>query len=257
MNARKAKPATPTWTSGDRVGCLSKAMLRELRMRSIVAGEAEPDVFTEVTEALEEFIDVVGEVSGESHLVVEELADKVKEIAKSANDEVESMREERDDAVKANDEQRERHLEELKECAADSRELVKRAELAEHNLAEAVRNGHAVDLDAGSALREARAANEAAEARIAGLETTIASLTYIANEKLRDEVRKVRDEAWAREKRIAEEARVAKALLDRQAAKIARLQDELERRTEEAHMLSLALDHARAARPVKSRKRTA
>ncbi len=86
---RRARRAAATkyerWTSGDRVGKLSAPLLREHRVRSLIGGTVDVDLFIEVVEALEGILDATDELprdtrSGEGATVVEEVPDLIREI---------------------------------------------------------------------------------------------------------------------------------------------------------------------------------
>ena len=259
-----ARRTANDWSAGDRSGKMSRATLRELRMRALVSNETDADVYMEVLELLENLIDVVVDVTGESHLVIDELPDQIRGIDEGAKSEVESKDEELLDAKKEADEQRERvvemekeHDDELRHRAEVSDEWKRRAEQAEHDLSEAVRNGHAIDRGASERERDLQ----------------------LKVDELITQKRVVMNEGIHRINQLLDELRITKRLVGVQADKIAasaqaklgsKPAEEVDMRRvlaesvaelaalnvgkdREIMMLVQSLTHARAANPVKKR----
>ena len=262
MSAAHKRTAAGAWSAGDRIGKMSRATLRELRMRTIIVGEWNHDVFVEVAEALEGLIEVVGEVTGDAHLVVEELADRIKQIGDDAESEVQEAEEEIADAKKEAEEQRERVVEMEKDYDADMLYLRKRAEKAEEALAESVRNGHVLDREADLRAKEKlRVADDLVNTQariIADLKAQVERMkldvargvesTKREND-MRVELERLR--ASTREPSVVDRhnAGVLAATSKERDGALARA-NALQQELSDAHAW---LEHARAARPMKKR----
>jgi DNA adenine methylase len=100
--------AARIWSAGDRIGKLSGAMLRHMRVDAIMRDAASPDDFVRVVEALEVVLGKVAELRDEKHMVVEELDEAIADLSKDALEKIQEAEEERDDAKREADEQRDR-----------------------------------------------------------------------------------------------------------------------------------------------------
>lgn len=152
------KPAQD-WTAGDRIGKISLPVLRDLRMRAL-GGEMNVDRYIEVVELLEDVLEIARDEESDSMVVAEELGDFVRKIIAARDKADEEKGDAEREHEKAIETLKEEHAIEVKEHEDRTRdiaeacdELRRRAELAEHNLAESVRNGHGLDQEAADRIR--------------------------------------------------------------------------------------------------------
>jgi flagellar hook-basal body complex protein FliE len=166
--AKKTK--SEDWTAGDRIGKLSLGSIRDMRITAerkygyVECAGLVAD-FVRLAELLEAVMEQAHESESDRMIVAEELVDIMKRCEEQriqAVDEAKDTELKCDDQIKdiqaSKDSARQDHEEDMRAIDATCLEYRKRAELAEHQLAEAVRNGHGLDHEAREALATAEAA---------------------------------------------------------------------------------------------------
>lgn len=147
------KKAPEDWSAGDRIGKLSLPALRDLRMRALTAGAVDVDRFVEIVELLESVLDVAREEQADSMVCAEELEDFARRLAAERD----TAQQEQGNTERACDEQiedlKQGHTQALADLAETADEYKRRAERAEHDLAETVRAGQALDQETNDRIR--------------------------------------------------------------------------------------------------------
>lgn len=183
------------WTipQGDPIDGMTGAQLRDLRLRAIQLGEVDAGRYADALEKLEDVLELAGELGGDGAPYVGEIEENVRGAVAHEADQRKAAEEDLEEARADERAARDRVLEVEKERDAEladkGRDLDAaraRAELAEHVMQEREREGHGLDAEARARAAKAEADAVAAQryaeevelrlqARIAGLEATIAA----------------------------------------------------------------------------------
>ncbi len=165
---------------------IAASVLRDMIVRVRVGLPTDQEKHAEIFDVLDDLITLVEDKSDSVYLGLDELGDAVREIADQRDAAVRELAEEKDEHEKRLEEIEGDHnaalnAEEQKRLDMEKSldEWRRRAERAEHDLAEAVRNGHGIDRDAAEKLAQAVA---------------IAEQLGVENERLKDGATRLREQ---------------------------------------------------------------
>lgn len=168
------------WSSSDRSSKRGAAHLHDLRIRAEIGIELDRVAFVSIVTTLEDVLDVAQDVTQDFGIVAEELPDvlrKMDEKRANAEDELSEAERKHEEEIAAVKEAQTNALKDheidMAEMGKTVDELRKRAELAEHNLEQGVRNGHVLDQDAAKQIAAAKQAQAEAESRCIDLEQAL------------------------------------------------------------------------------------
>lgn len=165
---KTAAERASAWSAGDRIGKITLPVLREARLRADLGLPlTDPDLISDVLALAAEILIAACDASAEPTLTLNEVADQVRSLEEIRARDVEESEDELRQARQDLDESRERFVELETEHDEQIQDWRRRTEKAEHDLAETVRRGHALDV-------EARGAQETLRTLRATLRTVLA-----------------------------------------------------------------------------------